>query len=376
MRDVSSKLSIMQLVHSLRIGGSEKVALDISSYLDRAQFDPSVCAMDLDGELAHELDSRNIRHHVFYRRGLEPGVSVRLYRYLRQHHVDVVHTHHFAQLFYAALPARLAGARIIHTEHEFFTYKTSALGRALLRPLSLFCERVTVVGPEVADYFLNTIGIPKRRLKIVLNGVDVETFNYDRKAAREELGLRSQEIVIGTIGRLEPEKSQTTLLDVFQHVAAQHPHARLMIAGDGQLADELKSYAGRLGVMDRTLFLGYRRDVPRLLAAMDIFVLTSIREGLPISLIEAMAARRPVVASNVGSVTDLVRDGCSGLVVTAGDTNAFIGAVESLVSSPELRQRMGNAGRETVEASYSLSAIVREYEELYRTAVSKRHVWH
>src|SRR3989337_726859 len=109
MRDVSSKLSIMQFVTSLRIGGSEEMALAISPSLVSTQFDPSVCAMDLYGELAHELDSRNIRHHVFYRRGLEPGVSVRLYRYLRQHHVDVVHTHHFAQLFYAALPARLAG---------------------------------------------------------------------------------------------------------------------------------------------------------------------------------------------------------------------------------------------------------------------------
>jgi glycosyltransferase involved in cell wall biosynthesis len=369
------KISVMQLVYSLQMGGSEKVALDIALHLDADRFESSVSALDLNGDLARELESAHIPHHVFHRKGLEPGVFKRIYQWIAHRRIDVVHTHHFTQLLFAALPARLAGARIVHTEHEFFSYTQSAVPRTLIRPLARLCDAMTVVGPEVADYFVRTIGIPRERLTIVPNGVDVGTFDYDADAARRELGLEPGELVIGTVGRLEPEKDQITLLDVFRQVRATHKQARLVIVGDGRMADELKAHAERIGVAGATLFLGYRRDVAKLLAAMDVFVLTSIREGLPISLIEAMAARRPVVASNIGSVRDLVQDGDNGLVVPARDTGAFSGAVERLIQSPELRQTLAEAGRRTVEASFSLPAVIKAYENLYRSSMKKTHVW-
>jgi glycosyltransferase involved in cell wall biosynthesis len=365
----------MQLVYSLRIGGSEKLALDIASHLDPRRFEFTMCAMDLDGDLGGELDHRNIPHHVMHRQGFELPIFRRLHQYIRANRFDVVHTHHFTQLFYAALPARLAGARIVHTEHEFFSYTESGIPRTLIRPLSRLCESMTVVGPEVAEYFVKTIGIPAARVTIVPNGVDVKSFDYDAGAARHELGLDRGEFIVGTIGRLEPEKDQITLLDVFRQFSAGHPQTRLMIAGDGSLAGELRAYADRIGVADRTLFLGYRRDVSKLLAAMDAFILPSIREGLPISLIEAMAARRAVVASDVGGVSDLVRDGEHGFVVAARDTAGFVAALQRLKACPELRKRFGHAGRSTVEASFSLSAMLRAYEELYMSAVTKSHVW-
>jgi glycosyltransferase involved in cell wall biosynthesis len=244
----------------------------------------------------------------------------------------------------------------------------------MLRPLLMLCERMTVVGPEVADYFTGTIGVPRERVTIVPNGVDIGAFDCDRESARRDLGLDSRELVLGTVGRLEPEKDQTTLLDVFGQVRARHPRARLLVVGDGSLAESLRAYARQIGVADHTLFLGYRRDIAKLLAAMDVFVLTSIREGLPISLIEAMAARRPVIASDIGSVNDLVRNGENGLVVQAGNAAGFAGAVERLIGSPELCERLGQAGRRTVEASYSLAAVIRTYEELYRSAAVKAHV--
>ena len=366
----------MQLVYSLQMGGSEKVALDIASHLDAQRFEPSVCALDLDGDLSGELDKSHIPHHVLHRKGLEPGVFGRIYRLMKDRRVDIVHTHHFTQLLFAALPARLAGARIIHTEHEFFSYTQRAAPRSLIRLLVRLCDNMTVVGPEVADYFVQTIGIPRDRLTIVPNGVDVGAFEYDREAARRELGLECGDVVIGTIGRLEPEKDQATLLDMFRQVRTTHPKARMVIVGDGSLAADLKTHAARIGVGGAALFLGYRRDVAKLLAAMDIFVLTSIREGLPISLIEAMAARRPVVSSDIGSVRDLVQDSINGLVVAARDTAAFTAAVERLIQSPELCRTLADAGRRTVEASFSLPAVIRAYENLYRTAVMKTHVRH
>jgi glycosyltransferase involved in cell wall biosynthesis len=366
----------MQLVYSLCIGGSEKVAVEITSNLDASAFRSHVCALDLDGELAQDLASNGIPSHVMHRRGLEWGIFRRLYRLFKQSGIDVVHTHHFTQLFYAAIPARLAGARLIHTEHEFFSYTQSTTARALIRPLLRLCDRMTAVGPEVRNYFVQTIGIPEHRVTVVPNGVAVQAFDYDRGTARQELGVGREEFVIGTIGRLEPEKDQKTLLDVFRLIRAKHPNVRLIIAGDGSMAAELRAHAERVGVADATSFLGYRRDIARLLAAMDIFVLTSVREGLPISLIEAMAARRPVVASNIGSIRDLVQEDRTGLLAPAQDTAAFAAAIERLMRAPDLRQRLVEAGRDSVEASFSLPAVIGAYETLYRNAAGKRHVRH
>jgi len=374
MSDAPGQISVLQLVYSLSIGGSEKVAFDIASNVDPARFRSMVCGMDLGGDFERELESRGIPHQVMHRKGLEPAVLSRLYRLIRDNRIDVVHTHHFTQLFYAALPARLAGARIVHTEHEFFSYVESPLSRHLAGPLLRLCDHMTVVGPEVRDYFVRTIGIAKDRVTVVPNGVNVGAFDYERPLARRELGLDPDAPVLGTIGRLEPEKDQATLIDVFRAVRAEYPSARLVIAGDGSLASQLRSQAESYGLGDSALFLGYRRDVARVLAAMDVFVLPSIREGLPISLIEAMAARRPVVASSIGSVTGLVQDGDNGFVAQPRDAAAFTNAIKRLLDAPDLRLRLAEAGRRTVEDSYSLTSVIRAYEDLYTSSMKNTHV--
>lgn len=375
MADAPRRMSIMQVIYSLKVGGSEKLALEISSHLDPKQFKPSVCALDLGGELAKDLEKNNIDYHVLHRRGVELNILRKLYRVIKRGRVDVVHTHHFTQLFYTAVPARLAGARIIHTEHEFFSYMSSKLSRTMILPLSRLCDRITVVGPEVADYFVRTLGIPERNVVIVPNGVDPTKFDCDRKAIREELGLSPEEAVIGTVGRLEPEKDQRTLLEAVLQVKGECPNVRLVIVGDGRLADELRSYAKQIGVFSQTLFLGTRRDIPKLLAAMDVFVLSSVREGLPIALIEAMAAKRPVVASDIGSIRALVRDGHNGFLVPSGDAAAFGRVLRRLLKSSELQEQLGEAGRRTVEASFSLATMIRAYEGLYHSTIRKPHVW-
>jgi L-malate glycosyltransferase len=370
------KIGVMQLVYSLQIGGSEKVAFDISAHLDSAAFRPHMCALDLDGPLGEELVRRNIGHHVLHRKGIEPDVTRRLYRLLRQQRIDVVHTHHFTQLLFAALPARLAGARIVHTEHEYFSYLESAAPRALIGPLSRLCDHITVVGHEIAAYFSETIGIPRSRIELIPNGVAVERFTGDREAARRSLALPPDAMIVGTIGRLEPEKDHMTLLRAFGQVRAFAPSARLVIVGDGSLASALRIEAERMGLAGATHFLGYQKDVATVLAALDLFVLTSVREGLPISVIEAQAAGRPVVVSHIGSIRDLVRDGEQGLTVAPGDAEGFAAAMRRLIESPALRAEMGGAGRRQVERSFSLFSVVHAYENLYRTAAMKHHVRH
>lgn len=376
MKDPSRKLSVKQMVYSLKVGGSEKLALEIVSHLDSDRFQPSVCALDLNGEMAGDLERMKIDYQVLYRKGFELGIFARLYRLFKKERIDLVHTHHFAQLFYAALPARLSGARIIHTEHEFFSYMNNAFSRAMIRPLSAWCERMTAVGPEIADYFIQTIGVPKERVVTVPNGVDLDTCEIDQASVRRDLGLAPSAIVVGTVGRLEPEKDHPTLFEAFRQLLPAVPEVRLLVVGGGSREDALRAYAKQIGIAEKMSFLGVRRDVPRLLAAMDLFVLSSVREGLPISLIEAMAARRPVVASNVGSIKDLVQNGQNGFLVAAGDVGAFAKTMKALVDNPALRRAMGEAGRKRAEESFSLAAMMQTYETLYRSAVGEAHVRH
>ncbi len=366
----------MQLVYSLQVGGSEKLACDISIHLDRNVFEPVVCALDVEGDLAKELEEHQIGYHVFRRNGIAPEICQRLYRYIKAHRIDIVHTHHFTQLLFAALPARLAGAQIIHTEHEYYSYCESGLSRAMIKPLARLCHRVTAVGPGVAEYFIKTIGLSRNRMSIIPNGVDLRRFNCDPGPVREELRLDQDHIVIGTVGRLEPEKDQKTLLEAFRHVKEKQSTMRLVIVGNGRMADELKSHAKRLNIAEHTLFLGTRRDVPRLLSAMDVFVLPSVREGLPIALIEAMASRKPVVASDIGGVRDLIGHEENGMLVEAGDVEALSKSLLQLVASPALRNRMGESGRRFVERSYSLPTMIRAYEKVYHDALGTCHVRH
>jgi glycosyltransferase involved in cell wall biosynthesis len=320
------------------------------------------------------LKRSNIAHHIFHRRGLEIGVFNRIYRLLKKERVDIVHTHHFTQLFYSLLPAKFAGAKIVHTEHEYYSYLESPRSRVLIKLFSYFCDRFTVVGPEVADYFIRNIGIPKDRISIVPNGIDVRKFDVKPDGVRGELGIPKDEVIFATVSRLEEEKDHRTLLNSFKLAAQQHPRIKLLIIGDGSLQNELQAYAHQIGVSDKVLFLGKRSEIPRFLSETDVFVLSSIREGLPLSIMEAMAARKPVISTDVGSIRNLVHQKSNGLLVPAGDQNMLADAMVCLIQSPKLREEMGDRGYETVSKSFSLVQMMERYQDIYYSLLRNRHV--
>ena len=169
-------IPVVQVLYSLEIGGVEKLAVTIGAHLDRKRFRPAICALDRGGVLSEELARYGIPYHVLWRKGIEAGVLARLYRCFRQEKARVVHTHQFAQLLFSLLPAKACGARIVHTEHEYYTYLKDARARRMLRHLMRFCSALTVVGPEVARYYTDELGIPRSRTHVIANGVDVDRF--------------------------------------------------------------------------------------------------------------------------------------------------------------------------------------------------------
>jgi glycosyltransferase involved in cell wall biosynthesis len=297
------------------------------------------------------------------RAGVDWRLFGRLYGLVSRERVDVVQTHHLGQLIYAAPATRLAGARLVHVEHDCHSLEP-AKARRQLRMFARFCHRVVAVGEEIGEYLVREVRLPSSLVEVIQNGVDTRLYSPEPRRSRFELCLPADGRLIGHVGRLAPEKDHATLLKAFRSVAVADPRARLVLVGDGSLRSTLEVRAREIGVDDRVCWLGARTDVADLLPHFDVFVLSSIREGAPLSLLEAMAAARPVVSTRVGEVGRLVVNDVTGLVVEPGDPRGLAAAIATILSSPSVAARLGKASRAAVEQRFSLDRTVRAYEHL------------
>jgi glycosyltransferase involved in cell wall biosynthesis len=309
---------------------------------------------------------------------LEPRTLGRLRRLVREHSIQIVHAHDYKADLYAYLLARLEGVIPVATAHgwpvrtlrERLVYYPG--DRALLRSFPVVFAvandlRQQLVGRREGDL--------ASRIETLPNAVDVEAFKADagsRERVRREWGLSEGERVVGSLGRLDPEKRPGLLVEAFAGVAAKRPELRLVVAGDGSRGRELENEAQRRGVRDRCLALGHRADAEVVHRGFDVFVQASDSEGSPYSLLEAMATGTPVIATAVGGVPELIRNGVDGLLIAPGDAPALASAIEETLRSPEAAARRAASARSRVCAERSLRAREERMVEHYRRLLEAR----
>ena len=357
---------IMQITWSLVAGGSEIYAYKVASALDERKYEAFMCALDQGGALEPEIAARGIPYFIMNRRpGIHLSLMWRLLQLFRKTRVDVIQTHHFNQLFYSAIGARLAGARIIHTEHSI-EYLKRRKYRFALRWLSRLCDKVIAIGPEGAHCLLNKVAIPAHKIEIIRAGVEAAADGGSRPEARKLLGLQEQDRVAVIVARLFPEKNHILLLEAFRIVANALPSAKLLIVGEGTERARIEKAVSELGLQARVQILGVRRDIATILAASDLFVLSSDREGLPIAVLEAMAASKPVVATAVGDLRQLVSDGVTGRLVSPHNRRGLAEAMLCVLGDPVTSERMGSRAGELVSRSFSLGSMIEKHEALFR----------
>jgi glycosyltransferase involved in cell wall biosynthesis len=363
-RDASEPIRVMQVTWGLVAGGAEMYAFTVAANLDAQKYSPMLCAIDKGGALEPEIKRQGIPYFVMNRRqGIDWKLMWRLYRLFKENRVRVIHTHHFNQLFYSVLGAKLTGAKIIHMEHSVEFLKRKRLAMAL-KFLSRFCDKVIAIGNDGANALKELAGIPEDKLEIIRAGVDPANYAESKIAARQALGLNQEEKIAVIVARLFPEKNHKLLLEAFADVVRRVEKSRLIIVGDGVEEAAIQDEILRLNLQEQVTMMGVRRDVARILAAADLFVLSSDREGLPIAVLEAMAAAKPVVTTAVGDLPMVVQDGKTGRVVPAKNPETLADALVEILSDEEKVLNMGKNALQAVDA-YSLQTMIAKFEALY-----------
>lgn len=373
-------LTICQLLIGLGVGGAEVLAARMARRLrDRFRF-VFVC-LDEQGVLGTELRAEGFPVHVLGRRaGVDWPCCRRLAGLIRSERVNLIHAHQYTPFFYAAA-SRLPrwSPPVAFTEHgrwfpDFPRPKRIVANRVLLGPR----DRVIGVGESVRQALIHNEGIRARRVEVIYNGVDLDAYPTQPPGpaeiaeARREMGVGARDFVVIQVARLDPLKDHVTAIETFHRVVTQCPGAKLVLVGEGPERPKIEEAVQRLGLGSSVRMIGLRQDVPRLIRSADLFLLTSISEGIPLTLIEAMAARVPVVSTRVGGVVEVVEENRTGLLAPSGDAPALGDRVLQLAGDPTLRREFGQRGRLRAEALFSESRMVDQYEQLYRDMTGPR----
>jgi glycosyltransferase involved in cell wall biosynthesis len=363
-------LRVCLIVPKLQIGGAEDQVLRLLEHLDRSRFAVSLCCLVRgDGEM-EEIAGRHAESFFVlgFRWRVLPVAFARLVRFLRWGRFDVVHCH----LPLADMIGRLAGriARVpvlVTTEHGKHLWKPwwyLLLERAVAR----FTDLRICVSQDIADIRRRREGIPDDKLVCIPNAVDpaaCRRVERGRAAVMADFGWGAADPLVLSIGRLVAAKDYPTLVEAVSSLGERFPEARCLIVGEGDRRGEIAGAIERHDVGDRLVLAGTRRDVADLLAAADVFVLSSIREGLPVSLLEAMAAGAAIVATAVGGIPDAITDGENGLLVPSGSGRLLSEALARCLEDADLRKRLGRAASEEVERRFSVTGTVRRIGTLY-----------
>jgi glycosyltransferase involved in cell wall biosynthesis len=382
-------IRVLHLITRLIVGGAQENTMFTASMLDKRRFQVEVLSgpqTGSEGSLIKEVRQRGIPLTILPEllRQVSPKEDLlalwKLYRLMRKQRYTIVHTHSSKAGILGRLAARLAGVPIIiHTVHgwSFHDYMSPVVRKIYIlleRWMATFTDRLVVVArPDIEKGLQARIGRPDQ-YRLIRSAIPLDEFepgSIDRLAVRRELGLPEEAVVIGNVGRFSEQKNPLDWVNAAAIVGRGNPQVYFLLVGDGPMRPQVEARLEAEGMAQQTVLTGLRRDVPRLMAAMDIFLLTSLWEGLPRVIPQAMSMGLPVIANRADGTLEAIQQGETGYLCSPGDIRQMADFCLDLVEHPEKRQAMGMKGRLIARQEFDLQQMIRQIEELYEEILGK-----
>ena len=356
-------MKIIHIVNNLDCGGMEKMVISLAVALKGRGYASRIICIADKGVLSSQAENCGVKvDAVGQRTGIGPMGLWKLFRLLQSERPDIIHLHNARALVYGSLVARFLGMPCVFTGHGSWISVSYRWVWARVK------KNVVISNQARIDLLKNNPWLKSTGIAVILNAVNIKDYGAAGRATKIDPGV----FVIGHVARLSSEKDQVTLIKSFSKVAnvLGRQNARLVIVGDGLERAMLGKLALDLGLSSYVEFLGFRDDVPKVIDTFDVFVLSSITEGVSLTILEAMAASKPVVATRVGGNPEVVINGETGFLVPPQDPGAMADSILAFAHDPGLAKKMGMAGRKRAEQVFSLERMVDEYEKVYREATA------
>jgi len=368
---------IIHLVLSLAMGGLETWVVNFSKKIKEDRFLPMVCCLESNMDLGASLQAYDIPVVTLGKKeGYDFTLPVRLATTIRRYKADLLHTHNWDAHLYGTIAAQIAPvAAIVHTQHG--ALHDRSWKNDLLRPvLGRLIDRFVGVSEGVSRFAKQSRWVPEQNVMTLVNGIDPDSYGRStpdtRIKIRQSLSIPRQAPVLINVARMSEVKDQQTLLEAVGLLLPVIPSLHLMLVGDGELSSRLKEIAVKMGIAESVHFMGVRSDVAVLLGAADLFVLSSISEGISLSLLEAMSAALPVVATDVGGTSSVVVSGKTGLLVPPRNPTALAQAIQTILDDPPRSKVMGEEGRARVFSHFHSNQMVTAYTTLYKELLNRK----
>jgi glycosyltransferase involved in cell wall biosynthesis len=334
---------------------------------DPSRFEVLLCGLKASEPASLLLREQGIPVHHFGRSRFDPRILSDLVAFGRRHRARILHVHGYAAADFGRLASRLLGARLVLHEH-FADPQMPAYQGWADRALSSLTDRAIAVSESTRQFLVRERHVPAERVRLIWNGAPLDEFAPVGRgiglAVRKELGLPAEAVVVGTVGRLNEQKGHRYLVDAAARLLSSGQPVRVLVVGDGDRLEALRSQARGLGVADRIVFAGHRQDIPAILAAIDVLCISSTYEGTPLALFEAMAAGKPIVSTAVDGCREVLEHGHTALLVPPRDSEALAAALLRLVGDPSEREALG---RNALAASrrFDIRGCVAQMQDLY-----------
>ncbi len=367
-----SRLRTLFVIDELDIGGTEQQILETVRRIDRDRFEPFVCCFR-HGAKAREIEELGVPViHEPKRLKADPGLVLRLSAMMKRERFDIVQTYLWTANTWARVAARLAGIRWVLASERNVDIWEETYKRVIGRFLARSTDRIIANSEAVRQYLLTRGGLSPDKVVTIYNGVNFDRFRTrcDASERRRELGIADDVVLAGCLARVEPAKDHGTLLQAMALISNRVPKLHLVLIGGGSEEDRMKRMAHELGIGERVHFTGFRTDAAEWLQSVDLSVLSSVKEGLSNTVLESMAAGKPVVATDVGGNAEVIVEGETGFLVPSRAPTELGAALARVASSPEMMASFGTAGRRRADDLFAVDSMVKHTERLYLDLVA------